>query len=50
MAMTDRFVADGKPRGDISVIQLVPSIAFESFGVDYAALNLAAALCNTMHL
>jgi poly(glycerol-phosphate) alpha-glucosyltransferase len=42
--MSERTVADGKLCGNITVIQLTASIAPESFGVGYAALNLAAAL------
>ena len=42
--MPDRIVIDGKPLDGVTLIELVPSIAPESFGLGYAALNLAAAL------
>ena len=43
-SMPDRIVIDGKPLDGVTLIELVPSIAPESFGLGYAALNLAAAL------
>lgn len=45
--MSERAVVDRELCGNITVIQLTASIAPESFGVGYAALNLAAALERT---
>src|ERR1700722_511313 len=42
--MSELAIVDGKLCGNITVIQMAASIAPESFGVGYAALNLAAAL------
>lgn len=42
--MPKRAARDGKLRDDITVVLLTASIAPDSFGVGYAALNLAAAL------
>jgi glycosyltransferase involved in cell wall biosynthesis len=42
--MRDCVVTDGEVFGNGTFVELVPSIARESFGVGYAALNLAAAL------
>ena len=45
--MSDRFVVDRKPLDGVTLIELVSSIGPESFGLGYAALNLAAALERT---
>jgi len=42
--MSNHDRADWELLSDVSVIELVPSIARESFGLGYAALNLTAAL------
>src|ERR1039457_5751553 len=44
MAMPDEAVADGISFEGSTVIELVSSIALKSFGLGYAALNLAGAL------
>jgi glycosyltransferase involved in cell wall biosynthesis len=44
MATLDRDVPDRKPLDGVTLIEMVSTIAPESFGLGYAALNLAAAL------
>jgi glycosyltransferase involved in cell wall biosynthesis len=44
MTVPDRVGADTVSLDGVTVIELVPSIAPDSFGLGYAALNLAAAL------
>lgn len=47
MGLLDRDLRDRKSLSDVTVIEMVSSIGSRSFGLGYAALNLAAALERT---